>query len=1155
MFSIKEYKSILQDFYNNEDQSKAKDYIREQASNIDNNEFKAECYYDLARIEKFEGNYDKSLSLIKMALQNNPGIPYYHLEYALLSEKTGNIIQATDILLNLVNSGKNFEFTTSKLLELTEKLVKANEKNEQDKEIRNSLQNFKSKSKLPLISIIILGYNKIEYSQKCIDSVLKNTNYENYELLFLDNASTDETSTIVESYGSKIKYIRSDKNLGFVGGNNYAAKFANGDYIVFLNNDTEVKKEWLNSLYNTFLYHPDAGAVGSKLIYPDGSLQEAGGIIFNDATGWNFGKGDDPNYYLYDFTREVDYCSGASLMVRKDIFDELGGFDERFAPAYYEDTDLCFSVRELGYKVYYCHSSIVVHHEGATAGTDLSKGFKKYQVINGPKFIEKWKDELKKQYPPDPNLKLKFFNRNKSKKILIIDDIPPLPNQAAGALRHYHTLKQMLNLGYQVTYVHLMGRKYYGEENFEYFHEFKSRGVEFIWFNYEYWWEFRESPQINKTLKELIDTLQLGVRNYDYIYIAFWHIAEYFIDFIRASSPQTPILIDTMDIHFLREMREAEIKNSKKLLEKALKNKERELEVYRKADCITTVTLKDRDILRKELPEKPIFILTDVHDPVEKVAHFQERENLVFVGNFNHQPNVDAVKYFVKEIFPLIKSSLPEVKFYVVGGNPPEEILSFANESIIVTGWIPKVEPYLEKSKISVIPLRFGAGNKGKVGESLAMGLPMVSTTIGAEGMGIKNREHALISDNPQEFAEMVVELYNDAQLWQKLSVNGKRLIGTLYTSELMRQRLDYIFSFDSKEKLKSEMALNEPEPRFASVIIPSFNKYELLKQAIESILKNNYPQIEIVIVDNASDEITRNYLKEISDKENIRIILNEENVGFPGAVNQGILASKGKYLIVANNDIIVPPNTISRMVEVAESSTEIGIVGTMSNYVSGPQLDKKASYNSPVAMLEYAEKLANEQKGEFIHFPRVAFLFTLIKKEVINQIGGLDERFNPGNFEDDDFCLRAQLAGYKTIIAKDTFVHHFGSQSFKEDGNEAYDARIEKNRNIFIDKWGGDPEDIWIRGKEIKKRDTLYPISENKFVESMRRALIHHEEEDYDLALREYLSALVNYNAFPHEEFKLISEDEIYKASIEIARLLGRDEIVEMLLSDVHSN
>jgi len=200
---------------------------------------------------------------------------------------------------------------------------------------------------------------------------------------------------------------------------------AKGKYVILLNNDTIVNRGWMESLVEFAEKTPDCGAVGSKLIYPDGRLQEAGGIIFSDGNGWNYGRGMDPSDPKFNFVREVDYISGASLMVRKDLWDEIGGLDDRFSPAYFEDSDLCFEVRKHGYKVYYQPKSSIIHFEGTTNGTDINNGRKRYQITNRPKFVEKWKDALKFQYPYQFENVEKASARGIKESILVIDPFLP----------------------------------------------------------------------------------------------------------------------------------------------------------------------------------------------------------------------------------------------------------------------------------------------------------------------------------------------------------------------------------------------------------------------------------------------------------------------------------------------------------------------------------------------------------------------------------------------------------------------------------------------------------------------------------------------------------------------------------------------------------
>jgi GT2 family glycosyltransferase len=252
---------------------------------------------------------------------------------------------------------------------------------------------------LPSVDIIIPSFNSIGYTETCL-AALRETLPGDFsgKVIVVDDASTDDTPKVLRRLArlnSWLEVVRNRENLGFIGTCNRGAGLASSEYIVFLNNDTVPLPGWLEALLRTFRDFPDAGAVGGRLVYPDGRLQEAGAVIFRDGSGANVGKwSDDPDAPVFTYVREVDYCSGALLAMKRGLFADLGGFDTRYRPAYYEDTDLCFSVRAAGYRVYFQPEAVICHFEGAVHGTDVSTGVKRYQGLNRAKFVEKWRDVL-----------------------------------------------------------------------------------------------------------------------------------------------------------------------------------------------------------------------------------------------------------------------------------------------------------------------------------------------------------------------------------------------------------------------------------------------------------------------------------------------------------------------------------------------------------------------------------------------------------------------------------------------------------------------------------------------------------------------------------------------------------------------------------------
>jgi GT2 family glycosyltransferase len=312
---------------------------------------------------------------------------------------------------------------------------------------------FKKEDK-PVVSIIIPVYNQFNFTYYCLKSIFNNSGDKtSYEIIIADDCSNDLTINI-KNIISNIKVITTPVNMGFLRNCNNAAKYSNGKYILFLNNDTQVQKNWLMPLIELIEKDNTIGAVGSKIIFPNGLLLEAVGMVWNDGSAWNYGRFGDPSLPEYNYIKEVDYLSGAALMVKKSIWEKLGGFDEVFVPAYYEDPDLCFSIRKMGYKVMYQPKSVVVHYEGISNGNNPSQGLKQYQVINQKKFYEKWKDILEQEH--FPNGKNVFLARDRSrnkKTILMIDDLIPDFDKDEYSKIIFHILSLFASHDYNVKFI------------------------------------------------------------------------------------------------------------------------------------------------------------------------------------------------------------------------------------------------------------------------------------------------------------------------------------------------------------------------------------------------------------------------------------------------------------------------------------------------------------------------------------------------------------------------------------------------------------------------------------------------------------------------------------------------------------------------------
>jgi GT2 family glycosyltransferase/glycosyltransferase involved in cell wall biosynthesis len=630
----------------------------------------------------------------------------------------------------------------------------------------------------PRVSVIIPVYNNWAYTAACLHSLLMIKGKYSFEVIVVDDRSGDETAEKLEQIEG-LTNLRNKKNLGFVGSCNHGAQHARGEYLVLLNNDTQVTEGWLDELIDTFEREPEAGLVGSRLVYPDGSLQESGGIIFNDGSGWNYGRGQQAENPKYNFLRESDYCSGACIILKTAYFHELGALDERYAPAYYEDTDLAFRVRESGLKVFVQPLSTIVHYEGITSGTDTSSGIKRYQLINQKKFLKRWKEELSQQpaavSDPDNESEIQHASQHRvSGRILFIDATTPEPDKDSGSVRLTNLMQCCRALGYGVTFM-ADNRAYAGS----YTRDLQRAGVEVL---YNPWLESPHAFFRNKG------------GDFDYIFISRHYVAINYVSMIRRFCPETRFIFDTVDLHYLREQRLAELEQSLALKRTAHQTRRTELSVIRDSDATLVVSPVEKEVLAKDAPGEKVHVLSNIHEVPGRGKEFSERKDIYFVGGYQHPPNVDAACWFVRDIWPLIHAQLPNVQFHLIGSKAPERVRSLSGDNVIFHGFVESIQPFLDDCRLAVAPLRYGAGVKGKVNMSMAHGQPVVATPAAVEGMFAEHNREILVAEDAKSFADEVVRLYQDENLWNQVSDAAVQNVEEHFSLRAARDSLTALF-------------------------------------------------------------------------------------------------------------------------------------------------------------------------------------------------------------------------------------------------------------------------------------------------------------------------------------------------------------------------
>ncbi|WP_051988194.1 class I SAM-dependent methyltransferase [Bosea sp. UNC402CLCol] len=636
----------------------------------------------------------------------------------------------------------------------------------------------------PAVSVIIATYGNLDMTLDCLRSIVRTAPASAIEVLVVDDAypKKEEMGRLGQIPG--VRFIRNETNLGFLRTCNHAASLARGRYIYLLNNDTLLAPDAIDALVRLLDARPDIGMAGSKLVYPNGKLQEAGGIIWSDASGWNYGRGEDPNLPQFNYLREVDYCSGASLMIRRDLFTELGGFDEYFLPAYYEDVDLAFRVRQKGLKVFYEPRSVVAHLEGMSHGTDTASGGKAHQVVNRERMRERWAEVLDRDHFKHSRLLQRARDHGRRRKaILVIDHYTPEPDRDAGSRSVMGIMESLVDAGWSVKFwPHNRSHDPF------YASALEHAGIEVL---------------DGRCPHDFDSWMRSNGPHLDHVMAVRPEIAA---DVIPQLMRRTTAVRSYygVDLHYMRMRMQASQSGDNQLAADADLMEHLERSVWRNFDVVIYPSEEEAVTVRKAAPQVLARgIVPFYFAPSSPRSAAPKERDLLFVAGFAHTPNVDAAQFLVTEIVPRLEQLVGPIKVTLAGSNPTEAVKALRGERVEVTGYISdeRLAELYDSHRAAVVPLRFGAGVKGKVIEALSRGLPLVTTSVGAQGI-IGLEQVVTVCDSATDLAAALSVLMSDDEAWLARSHGQMAFAQQFYSRAAMRASV--VASLEAAEAAKA---------------------------------------------------------------------------------------------------------------------------------------------------------------------------------------------------------------------------------------------------------------------------------------------------------------------------------------------------------------
>ncbi len=637
----------------------------------------------------------------------------------------------------------------------------------------------------PVVSVVIPVYNLWPLLQNCLKSIASAANSVPFEVIVADDCSSDETAELLK-LNPWVRHVRMEANGRFIRNCNNAARHARGQYIFFLNNDTVVLDHWLDQILATFQLRPEAGIVGSQVLFHNSEVQESGGIIWPDGEAWNFGRNiEKDRVYQVNYSRQVDYISGCALTVRRDLWEEVGGFGEEFVPAYCEDSDLCYKIRALGKEVWVQPQSRIIHFEGLSNSKDVEKGLKAYQNINLQKLNQKWKLQILARGLSSTADILHASNHRlrTHRTVLVVDHYVPQPDKDAGSRTVQAFCEALIQLGYNVIFL---------PENYTahqpYTSNLEALGVMVL--------------HGNTVANHLEPILREQLRHVDCILFNRPHITKRYIDLLTEVFPDAKTLYYMHDMHGLREHLERASVGaawgtpiSFEGVELLTPDEER---IIRKVNLALTCSPKEQAMLAAThgnvgiICPYAIQVVADAPGNLPAKSPCVGQKDLLFVGGFGHTPNRIGIEWLVAHVLPLLQQDL---RVHVVGSRCPDDLKAKleAHPLVVFHGFTSdaKLEELLRQTAVSLAPLPYGAGIKGKVVEAFAAGHTVIGSEYGIEGMEDAPAGIYFTCTTAQDFVDAIEQVFRrDRAGWADASQRARSYVAERFNL----QRIQAVF-------------------------------------------------------------------------------------------------------------------------------------------------------------------------------------------------------------------------------------------------------------------------------------------------------------------------------------------------------------------------